>query len=339
MLERLDTLIAFATVLLGVSLLITILNQMINALLGHRGTYLKDGLKDLLETLDPGLTAHAETIANDVLTHKLASDSIFARIDIKWLPQWLVQRWKLANSIRPEELTKLLERVATGKPYQANIETILQQINPTVERDAKLIVDTLTKVAPTAIPSAEQLIKEISDKATKAVGRLEAGFNSTLDRIRQRFTLQMRIWTIVFSLIFAFVYHLDAKKIYSQLATDPTLRASLSSVSDSLMKTYVDVQPQAGAAPQQPLSQEELKARTKKLEQAYKDVRDKLSGTKLALLEVPDPWYCWKQEELFGILAMAALLSLGAPFWYNALKNLVNLRSQVAQKQDEKAKA
>ena len=53
MLERLDTLIAFATVLLGVSLLITILNQMINALLGHRGTYLKDGLKDLLETLDP----------------------------------------------------------------------------------------------------------------------------------------------------------------------------------------------------------------------------------------------------------------------------------------------
>ena len=102
MLERLDTLIAFATVLLGVSLLITIFNQMINALLGHRGTYLKDGLKDLLETLDPGLTAHAETIANDVLTHKLASDSIFARIDIKWLPQWLVQRWKLANSIRPE---------------------------------------------------------------------------------------------------------------------------------------------------------------------------------------------------------------------------------------------
>lgn len=39
------------------------------------------------------------------------------------------------------------------------------------------------------------------------------------------------------------------------------------------------------------------------------------------------------------ILVMAALLSLGAPFWYNILKNLVNLRSQVAQKQQEEEAA
>jgi hypothetical protein len=34
---------------------------------------------------------------------------------------------------------------------------------------------------------------------------------------------------------------------------------------------------------------------------------------------------------LVGILFSIALLSLGAPFWYNTLKNLVDLRSQVAQ--------
>ncbi len=39
--ERVDTLIAFATEMLGISLLITILNQMVAALLGHRATYLK----------------------------------------------------------------------------------------------------------------------------------------------------------------------------------------------------------------------------------------------------------------------------------------------------------
>jgi hypothetical protein len=38
----------------------------------------------------------------------------------------------------------------------------------------------------------------------------------------------------------------------------------------------------------------------------------------------------WKGHYL-GMLFSAALLSLGAPFWYNLLKNLVNLRSQVAQ--------
>ena len=40
MLHYLDTIIAFVVILLGVSLLITILNQMISALLGYRGTNL-----------------------------------------------------------------------------------------------------------------------------------------------------------------------------------------------------------------------------------------------------------------------------------------------------------
>ncbi len=38
--------------------------------------------------------------------------------------------------------------------------------------------------------------------------------------------------------------------------------------------------------------------------------------------------------KLLGILLTAMLLSLGAPFWYNALKNLIKLRSVLAQKDD-----
>jgi hypothetical protein len=44
----------------------------------------------------------------------------------------------------------------------------------------------------------------------------------------------------------------------------------------------------------------------------------------------------WPQ--LPGVLASAALLSLGAPFWYNLLKQLTNLRPVLAQKQDAAAK-
>ena len=64
--------------MLGISLLITILNQMVGALFGYRGKELKDGIKDLLETLDPALAPNLERSANDVLTNKLASDSFFA---------------------------------------------------------------------------------------------------------------------------------------------------------------------------------------------------------------------------------------------------------------------
>src|SRR5882672_6081061 len=187
MFDRLDTLVAFATVMLGVSLLITVLNQMIASLLGHRAMYLKDGIKDLLETLDPGLVPHLEKIATDVLSHKLASDSVFSRL------AKAPKRWKLAGTIKPEELAKLLELVSTGKPYAANIHAILSQVNPTVEREAQLLASTVNALAPTAAATADQLIKEYSEKAAATIGRLESSFNSTMDRIRQRFTMQMRI--------------------------------------------------------------------------------------------------------------------------------------------------
>jgi hypothetical protein len=348
MLERLDTLIAFATVMLGVSLLITILNQMIASMLGHRATYLKDGIIDLLETLDPALAPNVEKIATDVLTHRLASDSVFVRIASA------PQRWKLASTIRPDELAKLLTLVSTGKPYAANIQAILSQVNPAVEREATLLAGTMNTLAPHAAATADELIKEFADKTTKAMGRLEAAFNSTMDRVHQRFTLQMRIWTIVFSLAFALIYHLDAIRIYSQISNDPALQASLSKISDGLMAKYTaSVMPPSssatgtntGAATNTGASTGTATNTEKDpaaIAQAYKDVQSDLANAKLQLLNVPEDWWDWKSLGLNGflrLLATAGLLSLGAPFWYNSLKGLANLRSQVAVKQDAEAKS
>jgi hypothetical protein len=42
-------------------------------------------------------------------------------------------------------------------------------------------------------------------------------------------------------------------------------------------------------------------------------------------------WYDGWEDHVWGVLFSVGLLSLGAPFWYNALKNLSSLRSTVAQ--------
>jgi hypothetical protein len=42
-------------------------------------------------------------------------------------------------------------------------------------------------------------------------------------------------------------------------------------------------------------------------------------------------------RHFLGLLATAVLLSMGAPFWFNTLKELVGLRSQVAQRSDDRA--
>ncbi len=61
----------------------------------------------------------------------------------------------------------------------------------------------------------------------------------------------------------------------------------------------------------------------------------KASGIQIAL-----GWpggFTWKQ--LSGVLVSGALLSLGAPFWFNSLKAMTNLRPIVASKQKEEDKA
>ena len=52
-LAHLDTMLAFAVIMLGASLLLTILTQAMSGLFASRGANLRDGLSMLLKTLDP----------------------------------------------------------------------------------------------------------------------------------------------------------------------------------------------------------------------------------------------------------------------------------------------
>jgi hypothetical protein len=75
---------------------------------------------------------------------------------------------------------------------------------------------------------------------------------------------------------------------------------------------------------------------------AATDNLNSLLANKLIFQFVPDP-YPWppyrdwspNSRVFWGILASAVLLSLGAPFWFNVLKTLSNLRPTLANKQGE----
>jgi hypothetical protein len=52
-----------------------------------------------------------------------------------------------------------------------------------------------------------------------------------------------------------------------------------------------------------------------------------------AHLALPQTWI-WNPAQVPGIVLSAMLLTLGAPFWYNALKDLVGLRPTLARKEE-----
>ena len=107
-------------------------------------------------------------------------------------------------------------------------------------------------------------------------------------------------------------------RIESALASVPGRDAALKSFNDMLDKTALDI----------------LKAEAGD----YAALRADFDNTGFDLFPKSDKgrwgngwWRDGSQNHRWGILFSVGLLSLGAPFWYNALKNLVSLRSSVAQ--------
>jgi len=109
-LQHLDALIAFAALMLGMSLLITAGTQLVVTLLGLRGTNLRRGLMDLFETasLDHEARRYAKQIAHRVLNHPLISDSLWSRfyLQIDKLP------------FVPPDAAAKLRGAASGIPFR-----------------------------------------------------------------------------------------------------------------------------------------------------------------------------------------------------------------------------
>jgi hypothetical protein len=419
MLQYVDTVIAFAVVMLGFSLLITLLNQMISAFLGYRGSNLRWGVETLLKTLDPNLAQHARSIADQVLSHQIVSDSVFSRFkgSIPVIGQ-LLQRWKLASAISPDTLVRTLRAVtpdlktASATAGQA-LENLLKEEDPSVVRKLEQLQSTIgTKLSGVNYAiQFDDMLKQLSNSAQQSVGKVEAWFNITMGRVAQRFTTQIRIWTVGFAFLLAFGSHLDSFQLFNQLLDNPVLRQKLVNQSQAVldqadgvlgapgststaqnnelsispqvlnneMKTLIEKEvdkvkeatpvllgkvptlnsiSQAEAWLRSNLKPEVTDTRYQELATKYRGLvinalKDKLktigslfqtAGIDLIqgdrkLSDLKNPfWFFFHFEGMrnfLGVLLTAGLLALGAPFWYNALKTLANLRPVVATRQEE----
>src|SRR5215207_7069901 len=79
-LQHVDSVIAFAVIMLGASLMIMILTQGISTVSNLRGQQLLRSLRDLLQT-HPEISDKSESVVRRILEHPLLSDSRFGSND------------------------------------------------------------------------------------------------------------------------------------------------------------------------------------------------------------------------------------------------------------------
>jgi hypothetical protein len=264
----------------------------------------------------------------------------------------------LGNAIRPGEVYRILHEFSAldpGKAGSRGIPPVLVQRSidllkalgradqPTEESKIKLqaiadVANIFTSEAQkkAVVESLSNFGATVERATTQAYDRFQRWFGSAQDRAEQWFQVHVRGITIAFSIVTAFLLQLDTIDIYRQLRDRPT-------VVDALVKSAPGVLEQGANVLEPRSSDANQKTREKSFNELQREITT--AGFELAPktflgrwdTEPLPPWantirprLAHHLVHLFGVLMTAGLLTLGAPFWFNLLKNLTSLRPAVA---------
>lgn len=345
MLYWLDTLIGLVVILLAVSLVIMVLTQIVVALLNLRGYNLKKGIQTLLENTGVDLEKYSEEITNAVLNHPLISDK----------KSWILW-WKNATAIRKKEFLDILEIISlTGdEVWKIKIRDNLNDIKEKIENWFDSVMDRATQIfirhtrISTVIFSIIvafalhldmfSLFHQVSTDA-----ELRASLVASSDAVLKKADEVIGQYSVVPAVYSESILQLklqDTTGIADQLEDPPVFSSREDAVnwirqqleveahSDSMIKLY-------GA-----IVDSNLTNYVEKMKDQAFSIKNELGKTKLQL--IPEPYhifdYSLGSKHFWGVLIMAAFLSLGAPFWFKALKTLSALRPVLASKEDKERK-
>jgi hypothetical protein len=364
MLKTIDVLIGFTLVMLIMAMAVTMLTQLVTSAANLRGLALKQGIAKLLTLLDRGLDANAaQQLADYLLRNPLVAETN------------LWGQLRLGTAVHREELTKLLLDLAAAtpatlpadiRPLQASLQASLAANGiaapqATLDGIRKTALE-LEKTNPEMANHERMNAAILHNASSDYVAKLNAWFDQTMDRVSALFTMHARVVTGVIALVVAVVLQLDAVTLINRLSTDDKLRQTLVSNAIEHPERYAPpARPSTtGGAPQSASSQPNVLDTLKQ-----HGLGDLMNAN---LVEIPsniDDWArkWWGSDgtqaaaapsgpgaaaranpehmlisKIIGVLISAALISLGAPFWYELLKNLIRLRSLVATKDEGERK-
>jgi hypothetical protein len=312
MLKSIDVLIGLTVVMLALSMAVTVVTQVITTVLNSRGRHLKAGVISLLNEIDPRLTGQiADAIATSVLKHPLIHGA----------------RGRLGSVIQREELTKLLLDLGAGRgtlaadargALRAALEANGIEHPGDTLKDIRELALQLETASPTMASDVRQAIAIVRKAESDLVAKVHASFDQTMDRVAARFTAYAHAITFVVAILLAAALQVDTIGLINRFSTDDALRQAFVAQGKAMQ--------QAGA-PQASAPQASNPAA------AYPAFLGKYGVISVAT--TPDEWWDhWAAVNVFGVLVTGLLVSLGAPFWYKALGNLLQLRSRLAIKDD-----
>jgi hypothetical protein len=369
MLETINLLVGLAVVMLLVSFAVTMITQIISNLLNLRGCALRMKVTNLLVLIDNGLDPKdAAQIAGLVLRDALVGQpGLVWRGQLRKPPAEPVQGGaapkpplfelgrRPAAVIHREELTRLL--LSFGKKRGEYPDTWRWFCHPLVQT-ARLQQTMRASLEHNGVDDPDEFLAHIrkhslalerkkpelsnSERvndailtygASEFIGKLYGWFDQTADRAADLFTVWTHVTTIAVALAVAATLQLDTPGLINRLSTDPTVRARLVEWAVQNVNTAGGdtntLKDKVVASAQSALATDNLIALPSSFEEWW-------ARWSVCPPSSPQGPGCKPRLSLYvGVLISTMLLSLGGPFWYEMLKNLLKLRSTLAGKEED----
>jgi hypothetical protein len=366
LLHYLDIAIGFAMVMLIASALVTVITQMLIGMNNYRSQILGWGIERLISQLSPKLAPYAEEISKSVLNHPLVADPSRPLVAIPANPPVSdpanppaadqgnpsvskpvkKDKSKAGSAIHREDFIRVLLELAQNKTLLPNDEAREALKNAIMEGLKGDPGELLKKIQTRAmelekeLPGAARYVWQaqaiVDEAGGQFVADVMAWFDQTSDRLTEVFSKKAKTVSLITALCVAGLLPLDSLELLRRLSVDNSLTAQLVAQAQKELD-------KVGTA----TASKDLKKDIETL----KDLKSRIDQPGLAIL--PAGWWPEKVTSsknptdpakldlnkllltIFGVLLSAALMSLGAPFWFDMLKNLLKLRPALAANEEK----
>jgi len=209
----------------------------------------------------------------------------------------------------------------------------------------------LEQTHPEMANDARHNLALLTHASSEFLAKLHAWFDQTIDRTIEAFTARARLLTVAVAFLVTAFFQVDSFQLMQRLSQDDQVRTALVNAAITEPERFTRlVEEQRKEADRPAAGEGESVDAAKALTAIAND--PELGGlVDTGLIEWPRDFDEWWQRmaavhptekwtlyafltHLVGLLLSVGLLALGAPLWYEMLKNLVQLRSVVARKDD-----
>ena len=316
----LDVVIGLVFIYLLYSLLATIIQELISSYIGLRAKILKQGIARMLDD-DDNVTGISDAFYDHPLIKYLGENKSHSK------PAYLTAK----------NFSKVLIDLLRGENVQPG-----QSFNPLIQQ-ALITGETLwgagSKISPQTLSYLKSIWADAQGDVEKFSGFLEQWYDDTMERATGWFKRKTQLILFLIGLALAITFNIDSISIATKLSNDPKLAAQLAdnaaiyAQNNKELFTLKSEIPTASSNVNSDGSAVQLEAIVKKsnelIDSATNIVNGNLADTnKLLGLGWKDVHtdFCWWRN-ILGWLITALAISLGAPFWFDLLNKLVQLRT------------